>query len=173
MLRHVYRYIVIHETPYYVFLKNNFQRFVCERANKIILSTSSKKINYTRASFCCFIFVSENLPKLKTSHTIAKKKTTWIISQPPSKKAKRNKRLYILPIANLPHPLLPFQFPVNVRTNIVINNTNDNQNSSNKSVGSTYNALLATAVVLAINVCFIFLFYICLGEFFFLLHLPG
>ena len=65
MLRHVYRYIVTHETPYYVFLKSNFQWFVCERANKIILSTSSKKINYTRDLFCCFIFVSENLPKLK------------------------------------------------------------------------------------------------------------
>ena len=58
-------YIVIYETPYYVFLKDNFQWFVWERANKIILNTSSKKINYTRASFCCFIFVSENLPKLK------------------------------------------------------------------------------------------------------------
>ena len=88
---------------------------------------------------------------LKTSHTIAKKKATCIISQPPSKKAKRNKCLYISPIANLPHTLLPFPFRVNVRTNIVMSNTNDNQNSSNKSVGSTYNAPLATAVVFAIN----------------------
>ena len=52
---------------------------------------------------------------------------------------------------NLPQPLPPF--PVNVRT-IVTNNTkstNDNQNSTNKSVDSTYNAMPATAVVLAIN----------------------
>ena len=73
---------------------------------------------------------------------------------PPFKKAKRNNKcLYILPIANLPQPLPPF--PVNVRTNIVMNNTkntNDNQNSTNNSVGSTYNAIPATAaVVLAIK----------------------
>ena len=36
-----YRYIVIYETPYYVFLKNNFLWFVCERANKIILKAKS------------------------------------------------------------------------------------------------------------------------------------
>ena len=55
-------------------------------------------------------------------------------------------------IANLPQPLPPF--PVNVQTNIVMNNTkntNDNQNSTNKSAGSTYNAIPATAAVLAIK----------------------
>ena len=45
---------------------------------------------------------------------------------------------------------------VNVRTNIVMKNTkntNGNQNSTNKSVGSTYNAIPATAaVVLAIKI---------------------
>ena len=50
-------------------------------------------------------------------------------------------------IANLPQPLPPF--PVNVQTNIVMintKNTNANQNSTNKSVGSTYNAIPATSI---------------------------
>ena len=123
------------------------------------------KINYTRASFCCFISVSENLlpkdftynrekesdmhqqiisavvdiyedicrPPVLQDEPIFRKYMFLLylktISQPPSKKAKRSKCLYILPIGNLPQPLPPF--PVNARTKIVTTNktksTNDNQ----------------------------------------------